>query len=338
MTKSIVKMLTDKWKIIILEYEKVKNGQSRLFKTVNDLCEAHNVSRKQLHKYRERWLMSGKKIESLLPEKRGPRRGSHRMLNKEQERIIVKIQRQFEAKPLDVWCMIKGTWNMHPSVKTIARTLKRYPQAKKKEIIHRYEKKIPGELVHADTFNLPKLLFKDGKQRYLKGVIDDCTRLNYVELIEAKKMFDTCHAMLRAGKWFDIHGIQIEKLMSDNGSEYTSVHGQKKPQGRAQHVFEMMLAFEGIEHIYIKPYKPQTNGKIERFWRIFRTEFLPGLKNLDKKEFNEKLKQFMYYYNYLRPHGGLKYQTPFEKLISVTETLSIYTRGKVVDCVVGDFF
>jgi len=321
MNKSIEKMITDKWENILKEYEKVKEKKSKLFKTVRELCEAHKISRKQLSKYYARWLQSGKKENSLLPRKRGPAAGKHRMLSKEQERTLIKIQRQFEAKPLDVWCMIKGTWELHPSVRTIARILKRYPQNKKKEIIHRYEKKIPGELVHGDTFNLPKALFEDKKQRYLKGVIDDCTRLNYVETIDRKAAFEAGGAMLRAGKWFDIHGIEIETMMSDNGGEYTSTYGHKRPKNRAKHVFEMMLAYEGIKHIYIKPYRPQTNGKIERFWKILRDELLPGLKSLKIEEFNEKLKQFMYYYNYLRPHGGIKYLTPLQKLESVTETL-----------------
>lgn len=321
MTKSIAKMLTSKWKIILQEYEKVKNKRSKLFESVKQLCEVHQVSRKQILKYYGRWLNSGKKDESLLPRKRGPRKGSGRMLNKEQERSIVKIQRRFEAKPLDVWCMIKGAWDLHPFVKTIARILKRYPINKQKEIIHRYEKKIPGELVHGDTFNLPKEVFADKKARYLKGVIDDCTRLNYVEMIEKKTAIEAGGAILRAGKWFDIHGIQIEKLMSDNGPEYTSVHGHRRPEARKKHVFEIMLSYEGIKHVYTKPYMPQTNGKIERFWKILREDFLPGLKGLSTKEFQDKLKQFMYYYNYQRPHGGIKYMTPFQKLKFVTETL-----------------
>ena len=127
--------------------------------------------------------------------------------------------------------------------------------------------------------------------------------------------------MVKAGKWLDIQGVEIEKMMTDNGGEYTSVHGHRKPKGREKHVFEQMLAMAGVEHVYIKPYSPKTNGKIDRFWKILRDEFLPGLKDLELKEFNEKLKNFMYYYNYQRPHGGIKYLTPFEKLKSVTETL-----------------
>ena len=319
MNKSISKMITDKWKNIILEYERVKKKKSKLFTSVNKLCEVHNISRKQLHKYHRRWLESGGKEESLLPNTRGPKKGQYRILSKDQERAITKIQRRFEAKPLDVWVMITGVWKVTPSVRTIARILKRYPLNKKKEIIHRYEKNIPGELVHADTFNIPTNMFSDKKARYLSGIIDDCTRLNYVETIERKASLEVSKTMMHAGKWFNDHGIDIEKLMSDNGSEYTAVHSKK--DARARHPFETTLSMIEIKHIYTRPYTPKTNGKIERFWKILREEFLPGLSNLTLEEFNGKLKNFMFYYNYKRSHGGILYKTPFQKLKSVTETL-----------------
>lgn len=319
MTKSIEKNITDKWKNILNEYEKLKQKKSIHFTTVHTLCEVYGISRKQLRKYYGRWLHSGKKNESLLPRKRGPTLGQYRMLTKERERMLVKIQRRFEAKPIDIWCMINGIWELHPSVKTIARTLKRYPKNKRKEIIHRYEKKVPGELVHGDTFDIPKIVFQDREQRYLSGILDDCTRLNYVQMIEKKTALNVGNTILRAGKWLDLHGISIETFMSDNGTEYTSVFG--RPKGRANHIFEIMLGYVGIRHIYTKPYTPKTNGKIERFWKLLKEEFLPGVHDVSVKEFNSKLKKFMYYYNYQRPHGGIHYQTPLQKLQFVTETL-----------------
>ena len=228
MTKSIEKIITDKWKIILLEYEKVKNKRSTHFKTVTALCEAYSVSRKTLHKYHGRWVQSGKNEESLLPRKRGPAKGSNRLLSKEEERILIKIQRRFEAKPYDIWCLVKGEFEVHPSARTIARILKRYPRNKKKEIIHRYEKRIPGELIHGDILHLPKELFKDREKRYLHGLIDDCTRLSYVELLEWVDSLSTSKSLVKGGKWFDLHGIEIETLMTDNGSEYTSVHRKRR--------------------------------------------------------------------------------------------------------------
>ncbi len=318
--KHLQKVITDKWKNILIEYEKVKQKKSTLFDSVNHLCEVHRISRKQLRQYHGRWIKAGKQDIALLPKKRGPRRGQCRMLSKEQERALVKIQRKFEAKPLDVWLLVKGSWEVHPSVKTIARTLKRYPTKKKKEIIHRYEKQIPGELIHGDTFNLPKEIFKDRKQRYMLGLVDDCTRLAYAEVVPEKTGLEVGDAFMRGGKWYDIHGIEVEALMTDNGTEFTT-SGRYKEKIRLKHAFEIMLRFARVEHRYTKPYTPKTNGKVERFWRILKEEFLAGQKDLSEEGFKDNLKDFMYFYNYRRPHGGIEYKTPLKKLEFVTETL-----------------
>ena len=220
-------------------------------KNVKSLCKAHNISRKQLNRYYFRWEESGKQNQSLLPRKRGPRLGQHRMLTKEQERVLVKIQRKFEAKPLDVCLMVKGSWELHPSVKTIARILKRYPRNRKKEIIHRYEKHIPGELIHGDTFNLPKAVFEDRKQRFLLGLVDDCTRLAYAEPVGIKTGMEVGKAFMRGGKWYDLHGVEIEALMTDNGTEFTTTNSSReKSQGR--HTFETILMIAEVEHKYTK--------------------------------------------------------------------------------------
>lgn len=319
MKNSTKEFIIDKWKIILEEYELVKMKRSKHFRYVRELCEAHKVSRKQIFKYKQKLYMNKGNWNAMLPEKRGPKEGRCRILSKEQERTLIKIQRQFKSKPIDVWCVIQGTWEVHPSVRTISRILKRYPLNKKKKIIHRYEKKVPGELIHGDTYDIPQQVFKDGIKRYLQGYIDDCTRLIYVEMIPKKRALNVCKVTLKAGKWFDLHGIDIQAIMTDNGSEYTV---GANPGFNGKHQFETLLALAGIKHVYIRPYRPQTNGKIERFWKILYEEFLVGLKHLEVKEFEDKLRKFLYYYNYQRPHGGLKFQTPLEKLHSVTEMLA----------------
>lgn len=318
MDYSTKKFICDKWEIILKEYEKVKKKESKIFKSVQALCNAHQVSRKQVLKYHKKWLFGGKNREALLPNPRGPKKGQYRLLSKEEERTIVKIQRKFIAKPMDIWCMVQGKFDVHPSAKTISRILNRYPLRKKKQIIHRYEKKIPGELIHGDTYHIPKDVFVDKKERYLQGYIDDCTRMVYVEMISRKKALNVARVTMRMGKWFSVHGVFVERIMTDNGPEYTVA---SKPGSNGKHVFEMLLNISGVIHVYIKPYRPQTNGKIERFWRILKDEFIAGLENLTEKEFIRKLKLFMYYYNYQRLHGSLFYQSPFQKLKSVTETL-----------------
>lgn len=319
MKDSTKKFIIDKWKIILEEYELVKKNQSKHFKYVSELCDAHKISRKQILKYRQKLMKNSGNWNAMLPEKRGPKEGRYRILSREKERILIKIQRKFSAKPIDLWCLVQGRWELEPSVRTISRILKRYPLNKKKEIIHRYEKKIPGELVHGDTYDIPQQVFKDGLKRFLQGYIDDCSRLSFVDIIKRKRSLEVCKSTLRAGKWFDLHGIQMEQIMTDNGPEYTN---SPRPGLGVNHKFEFLLKISGLKHIYIRPYRPQTNGKIERFWRILYDEFLVGLGGLTVDEFQDKLKKFMYYYNYQRPHGSLNFLTPLQKLESVTEMLA----------------
>ncbi len=167
MTTSIVRAVTSRWLSILEEYEKVKAGQNCLFATVNDLCEAHHVHRKDIRKYYERWIKSGKDRSALLPQKRGPRPGKYKRLSKEEERLILKIHRRLGANEFEIFEMLKSRFSVPPSVSTIYRTFKRYPLNKKrKESIKRYVKRYPGELLHADTYQLAKAMMHDARHRW----------------------------------------------------------------------------------------------------------------------------------------------------------------------------
>jgi transposase len=136
MNKSTAEAVTSKWITILEEYEKVKAGHSSSFTTVNELCEAHHVHRKDIRKYYERWLKSGKDHSALLPQKRGPKPGKYKLLSKEEERIILKIHRRLGASKSEIFRLLKSRRDLHPSVSTIYRTLKRYPlNRKRKQLI-----------------------------------------------------------------------------------------------------------------------------------------------------------------------------------------------------------
>jgi transposase InsO family protein len=320
MNKSTKLIITSKWKRILEEYEKVKNKSSNLFTQVKEICEAYNVSRKDIQKYYNRWIQSRKNIESLIPRKRGPRAGTTKLLSKKEERIIIKIKRKLETNEHELFHLLKGKFNIHPSVSTIYRTFKRYPLNKKqKKKILRYEKKYPGEMGHSDLHQISKSFMKDKKRRYVFGLIDDCTRLCFVKVIPDSKAKTVTKAFYEGCKWFDAHGIHFDSLMTDNGTEFTTPINKKY---RENHTFEIMLNIFNIKHVYTKVYRPQTNGKIERFWRTLEDKCLSLLNpNLTDTELTLNLKAFMYHYNYQRIHSGLKYITPLDKLIFVTETL-----------------
>ncbi len=97
MIKSIKLGLTSKWLLVVQEYELVRQKRSKNFKTVEQICQAYKVHRKDIRKYYERWIKSGKDMEALLPQKRGPKPGQLKTLTNDEERTIVKIQRRLPA-------------------------------------------------------------------------------------------------------------------------------------------------------------------------------------------------------------------------------------------------
>jgi transposase InsO family protein len=320
MKKTEQQLMTSKWLLVVKEYEQIRQKRSPNFKTVEQLCEVFKVHRKDIRKYYERWVKSGKSEESLLPQKRGPRPGQLKVLSKEEERAIIKIRRRLQANEFEIFHMIEGKFKVHPSVSTIYRTFKRYPlNEKRKKAIKRYEKKYPGELLHADTYQVAKTLTTDRKRYYLLGVIDDCTRLCHVELIERQTAADVTRAYFKCHKWMQAHGIEPEVVMTDNGVEFTTYTSQK---ARETHFFETMLSIINVRHIYTRPYQPQVNGKIERFWRILYEEcILCQDKTLTREEFLAELEGFMWRYNYERRHSALHYETPLDKLKKIADLL-----------------
>lgn len=319
--------LTGKWSLVVSAYDDYKNGRNSQFDSVEAICTAYKIHRKDIKKYYERWIRSGKNQESLLPQKRGPKPGTLKILSKDEERIIVNINRKLGANEFEIFEMIgeskksgSSAFRLHPSVSTIYRTFKRYPLNKKrKEKIKRYEKKYPGELLHTDTMVLSKTVFTDRQRYYLFGLIDDCTRLCFVAVINKQTSYEAARAFLNGYKWFHAHGIKAEALLSDNGSEFTTF---TSPKARKDHFFETMISMFGITHKYTRPYRPQTNGKIERFWKLLKQECISLLpRSVSKEELIAEIGGFMYRYNYQRRHGGLNYKTPLDKLRYVTEIM-----------------
>jgi len=105
------------------------------------------------------------------------------------------------------------------------------------------------------------------------------------------------------------YGIQFSEILTDNGSEFGS---GKQADNKMTHPFERMLYEMGIKHRYTRPHRPQTNGKIERFWRTLEDEFIEGslFKNLE--EIKEELLRYLIYYNEHRPHQSIDGKTPVE--------------------------
>ncbi len=313
-------ILLKRWLPILQEYEKIKAKiNPRTFKFVKDLCQAHHISTKELRRYYTKWVRGEKYPESLMPAKRGAKPGSRRT-PKEIERNIIKAYRRFGSNRYELVLLFKPYYlDKTPSPATMDRIKARYPlNESDKKIIKRYEKQAPGELAHIDITKVPKDLrccFKI-KELYLAAVCDDCTRLTYAEIIKDKRASTLTYFMARSLSWFkQIYNFEFEAIMSDNGPEF-------KGNLEREHPFETMCNELGIRHICTRPYRPQTNGKIEAFWKIIKSEFFyPNLFE-SKEDLILNLGNFLFEFNHLRQHGGLNYETPFDKLQKVTELLS----------------
>ncbi len=313
-------VIVKRWIPILKEYEKTKSKLNpRAFKFVKDLCQVHNISKKELSRYYHKWIEGGKADEALLPKKRGARPGSRRT-PKSIERNIIKAYRRFGSNRYELVLIFKPYYlDKTPSPATMDRIKRRYPlNESQKKIIKRYEKQAPGELAHIDMSKVPKDIrcsFKI-KERYIAAVCDDCTRLTYAEILKDKKASTLTYFMFRSLSWFkQIYNFEFEAIISDNGSEFKGSIGR-------EHSFEMLCTELGVKHIYTRPYRPQTNGKIEAFWRIAQKEFFYPNSFNSEKDLIMNLGNFLFEYNHLRRHGGLNYETPFDKLQRVTELLS----------------
>ena len=313
-------VIVKRWKPILEEYEKIQNKVlPRPFRFVKNLCLAYHISSKELRRYFRKWQEGGKQDDSLLPAQRGARPGSRRT-PKAIERNIMKAYRRFGSNRYELVLLFKPYYlDKTPSPATMDRIKKRYPlNPEQKKIIKRYEKATPGELSNIDLTKVPKdicMVFKI-KDLYVAALEDDCTRLTYSEILKDKKASTLTYFMARALSWFkQIYNFEFEKVLSDNGPEF-------KGSLDREHPFEIMCDQLGIKHTYTRPYRPQTNGKVEAFWKIIKNEFFYPNSFDSVKDLIYNLGNFLFEYNHLRRHGGLEYITPYEKLEKVTELLS----------------
>ncbi|MFZ5807333.1 MAG: integrase core domain-containing protein [Verrucomicrobiota bacterium] len=169
-----------------------------------------------------------------------------------------------------------------------------------------------GQLGHIDTHSLSKdLVLADGKRRYLVSVIDDYSRVAWAEMVHDITSMTVMFSALRMMNILKVnYNIQFEEMLTDNGPEF----GIRTSQQKDQHPFERMLMEMGVKHRYTRPYRPQTNGKIERFWRTLNEDLIEGTTFETEEEFKKELEQYIYYYNTERPHQALGSKTPLQQL------------------------
>jgi len=184
--------------------------------------------------------------------------------------------------------------------------------------VRRYERERPGELIHVDTKKLGrfhvvgKRILKDGVQRspragwqHLHIAIDDHSRLAYAEVLAGQDKHACAAFLRRAVAWYAQHGILVERVLSDNGSCYRS------------RTFARTLAAAGVQHRRTRPYRPQTNGKVERFNLSLKWEWAYARPYETNASRTEELERWLHHYNYHRPHMAHDGRPPIMSLNNV---------------------
>ncbi len=198
----------------------------------------------------------------------------------------------------------------------------------------------PGELVHIDVKKLgriqrgaghritgksghirghsPRRTDAEGIRRLTTGweyvhiAIDDCTRLAYAEVLSDEKATTVVGFLKRAIAFYALHGITAERVLTDNASAYRS----------ALHAIACRAL--SIRHLRTRAYRPQTNGKAERFIRTLLAGWAYGAIYRTSSERTAALDGWLYHYNHHRRHSALGHQPPIARLAERTNLLSTY--------------
>ena len=191
-----------------------------------------------------------------------------------------------------------------------------------KEPANRYEWPCPGDLLHMDTSGYARFLrpghrVTGDRSQSLRGrsvetrvgfdyahaIVDDHSRLAYVELHDDEKAVTVTGFLERALAFFAEHGIVAKRVITDNAFAY--VHSRSLRE---------LLARHRIHHLTTKPYRPRTNGKVERFHQTMAREWAYGLTYRSHRQRNQALPHWLDHYNRRRPHSSLGGRPPISRV------------------------
>jgi transposase InsO family protein len=287
-------------------------------------ARAFNVSPATAHRWWHRWLAANEEarrsLACLFDRSSRPHR-SPRQLSPALEETICNCRRQTGWGPR----LVAGATGFAHS--TVWKVLKRAglsrPPRLLKEPPNRYEWPCPGDLLHMDTSRYARFLRPghrvtgDRSQRsrnwmrpdtrvgydFAHAIVDDHSRLAYVELHPDEKAATVTAFFERALAFFAKHGITANRLMTDNAFIYTQNRSLRE-----------LLNRQGIRHLTTEPYRPRTNGKVERFHQTMAREWAYGLSYPSHHQRDQALPHWLDHYNRQRPHSSLRDRPPISRV------------------------
>jgi transposase InsO family protein len=194
------------------------------------------------------------------------------------------------------------------------------------ETVRRYERARPGELIHVDVKKLGRIPDGGGhkvlgravgspnKDRrngagyaYLHTALDDHTRLAYTEDLTDETAATCAGFLARATAWFAQQGITVERVLTDNAWAYS------------KNTWRDTCRELGISPRWTRPWRPQTNGKVERFHRTLLDEWAYQQPYTSDAERQAAFPDWLDWYNYHRPHTGIGGHTPASRVTNLSE-------------------
>jgi transposase InsO family protein len=312
------------------------SGRRRLVERVVDqgwalsaAAEAAGISLRCARKWVGRYRLEGE--QGLRDRSSAPRRVANRTSQDRVEAIVLLRRLRFTAAE------IAETLGM--ALSTVSGILSRCGLGRLGRIgleqPVRYERARPGELVHVDVKKLGRIeggagkrvrgggrrhyvgtyTDRDGHRRgtigweYVHVAVDDYSRLAYAEVLPDEKTTTAIAFLRRAVACYRRHGIRVEGILTDNGSCYRAA------------VHALACRALGIRHSRTRPYRPQTNGKAERFIRTLLAGWAYGAIYRSSAERTAALDGWLWHYNYRRRHSALGHQPP----VTRTNVLGSYT-------------
>jgi transposase InsO family protein len=289
--------------------------------TLKGAAACFNVSPATAHRWWHRRLnATTEELSSgtwLLDRSSRPHR-SPRLLDTVAQERICEVRRHTGWGPR----LVAGR-TAHPH-STVWKVLHRHGlsklQRRPREAARRYEWPCPGDLLHMDTaryarFQRPGHALTGVRDKtaaekragsgydFAHAIVDDHSRLAYVELLPDERAATVTAFATRALGWFEARGIHAKRLMSDNAWNYVKNQSLRE-----------LLSTRHIKHLRTQAYRPQTNGKVERFHQTIAREWAYGLTYRSHHHRNQALPHWLEHYNERRPHSGIGNRPPTSRV------------------------
>jgi transposase InsO family protein len=276
---------------------------------VSEACARRGFGRSFYYKWWRRFTKSNYKLSSLNEKTRRPKKSPYKLSYNKEQKILELRSNGNGCRMIKAILARKGKGHSTSTINHVLNKRKRPKKIRNKKLNphnRRYEMPIPGQRLQVDVKYFPHRI--KGKKAYVYVAIDECTRWRYT------KAYDTLNGLLTVEFMKEVQAnapFPIFCVQTDNGQEFTFRFLSEK----TKHPLDIWCEEEGINHRCIPPGVKELNGKVERSHRIDEQYFYWRAPRESFEGLNEAMRDWISYYNEQRPHGGLNYKTPLEKIM-----------------------